>query len=203
MAVEWIAWLIQRMRTLVLEYTICEDLSSQLPSNIDLYLFWFYNHSFSKFRKTLKVYFLETKLDFQKTKLSLSNSKFPSILGLTFPVLKPSKKPSNLNFLSKNESLKHFSTFKNYIFILKQNVFIVYRIKICYIVKQCFHKYKIQLYYYILLIILYKFLFKIVSFMQFRFLCFVLNRINKKYYSIYFDNDKILHLLYSYILFSY
>ena len=44
---------------------------------------------------------MEIKLDFKTTKLDFSNSKLFSILGLTFPVLKPSGKHLNLNFLFK------------------------------------------------------------------------------------------------------
>ena len=60
------------------------------------------NHSFQSFEKLQKVWILEAKLDFQKIKFDFSNSKLPSILGLTFPVLKLSRKFSNLNFYLKS-----------------------------------------------------------------------------------------------------
>ena len=49
------------------------------------------------------------KLDFQETKLWFSNCKFPSILGLTFQLLNPSRKPSKYNFLSKKWNFWKFS----------------------------------------------------------------------------------------------
>ena len=56
---------------------------------------------FLTFKNFLNLRFVVFKFDFKETKLWFSNCKFPSILGLTFQLLNPSRKPSKYNFLSK------------------------------------------------------------------------------------------------------
>ena len=73
-----------------------------------------YNHIFPKFLKTFRLDFLVFKLDFEETKLGFSNCKFPSILGLTFQLLKRSRNPSKSKFSSKLWKFWKFSTLKNH-----------------------------------------------------------------------------------------
>ena len=57
-----------------------------------------YNYIFQKLLKTFRLDFLVFKLDFEETKLGFSNCKFPSILELTFQLLKRSRNPSKSKF---------------------------------------------------------------------------------------------------------
>ena len=72
-----------------------------------------YNHIFPKLLKTFRLDFLVFKLDFEETKLGFSNCKFPSILGLTFQLLKRSRNPSKSKFSSKQWKFWKFFNFEN------------------------------------------------------------------------------------------
>ena len=73
-------------------------------------LFW---KNWKKFEK-LKPSFLNSKLDFQETKLWFSSCKLLSILWLTFQLLNSNLKPSKYNFLSKKWYFEGFLNLQKY-----------------------------------------------------------------------------------------
>ena len=70
--------------------------------------FYYYNYSYSKFPKTFRLDFFDSKFDLQRAKLSLSNYKSPSILELSFSYWK------NLETLWNQSFILNYGTFEEF-----------------------------------------------------------------------------------------
>ena len=94
------------------------SISAVLIPPICIAKFWTLKPPFFKIRKILKPLFLGLQAWFQETKLWFSNCKIPSILGLTFQLLNPSRKPSKYNFYLKSETFENFQKLQNMVVLM-------------------------------------------------------------------------------------